>query len=203
MFWRSLVRFLRAVKGRIVAHSVNTAPSVDDSGLEEPLLNDNGENSASFVVENNYLSPLVKNILVIIGTSAIFYVSNEAYWKISTIFLSTPKPNGRGLTAAQIGYVYASTALSSVLVQVLLFTTVEAKYGFTACYRASLLVIGLALLVTPFVGWTESYTALVVELVLVQTVEGAAFLMGMTTDLLLVLPLIPCLIEDTKLFSFQ
>jgi hypothetical protein len=168
-------------------------PSNGELGPDTPLLFNPNDTSQALIPNTSIFGLLSPNLVLIIGTNAINELCAAAYNRLLIVFLSSPLPAGRELSAKEIGYVFSSTSLVGVIIQSLSFTTVERKFGFTACYRASLLFFSFACFYTPFIGVGDGPIGMWTQLVGGLSLGPYANLLASTCSLLLVF--FPCSIS--------
>jgi len=117
-------------------------------------------------------------LIIIIGTSAISHFCSSAYNKLLIDLLSSPPPVGFELSAKEIGYVWSTTAMCSIIVQFLLFTKISNSFGYAKLYTATLFVLSASWFFTPFVGGPGStgfWVQLVLSLSLRKIVDISSF----------------------------
>lgn len=176
-FWDKLIKLWRFAIG---SNSPPQSPRLE----RQPLLRN--RSSLASITNVPMSTLLTPNILLIVGTFGLFSLCMVAYNQLFPIFLSSDRPVGRGMNPEEIGYALGGAALASIAIQLMLFTTIERVFGFTWCYRFSLIAFSIAFFFTPFVGLKGGRVDLWFQIVAVLIVKSLASVLGLTCAMLLV-----------------
>jgi len=201
---RNLPTILAALRRRLWRwFTSNQSPTILEPeegtvSAQVPLLGDPASHSQIVVLETTIIRVLSVNIILIIGTLAVNELCAAGYNKLLLLLLSSLKPTGLALTTNEIAYAFSATSVASILIQSLCFTTVERRFGFTQCYRASLLLSGFCCFYTPFIRLASGPVSLWVLLIGGVSLGFLANLLASTCSLLLVL----FLWRDLIVYSF-
>jgi len=76
----------------------------------------------------------------------------------------------------EIGYALGGAALASIVMQAVLFITIEQTLGFTWCYRAGLFAFSIAFFLTPLAGLRGGQIGLWLQLIGVLILKTLASL---------------------------
>lgn len=137
-----------------------------------------------------------RNTLLLLSTYSIFQLANVSYNSLYPIFGQASPPTGRGLSPEEIGISLAFAGAATILFQIGIFGKLRDKMGNIITYRVCLAGMGLAFLLTPWVGYKHVMSGhertssgkgwLYVELGFVLLVRSLAAVGCLTSALLLV-----------------
>jgi hypothetical protein len=181
--WDAILRFWRFAIGH-----QNPTSSAEQEPERRRLLRN--RSSLASVKDLPLKTLLTKNIFLIVGTFALFSLCIVAYNQLFPLFLSSPRPAGREMEPNEIGYALSGAALASIVMQALLFTTIERIFGFTWCYRLGLFVFTIAFFLTPLIGLWGGHVGMWIQIVIVLVLKTLANVLGLTCAMLLVYLLI-------------
>lgn len=148
----------------------------------------NGSNLTSKEVLN-------RDTILLLGTYLIFQLSNISFNSLYPIFASAPTPTGRSLSPEEIGLSLSFAGIVTIVFQVGIFGKLKEKMGNRVTYRVGLFGFFLAMMMMPWVGYSDSPAPfgwgtgtvwLWLELGFVLLVKTVASVGGLTSALLLV-----------------
>lgn len=98
---------------------------------------------------------LSKTTVLVLCTYLVFQLSNISFNSLYPIFASSPAPIGRELNPSKIGVSLSAAGVATIIFQAFLFKPFKAKLGNRGTYRLSLLGMGIAMLLMPWVGYVD------------------------------------------------
>lgn len=91
------------------------------------------------------------------------------------------------MSSAELSYAFSISLVAGMRIQASTFATIEVSFGYTFCYRASLLAIGASCILTPAAGLAENQVLFWIGIVGMLTLKFVSDFYGATSALLLVL----------------
>ena len=163
-------------------------PLAAEPNEEEPLLPDSARPCSISSISAAYAGPLLSfNMVLIICTLGIFNLCTQAFTKLLTVLFSSAPPVGTGMPSNQLGYAFAASIVVCMTFQTFFFRSVERIFGYTFCYRVSILISSVAFFITPLLSLIRSRVVLWIGLVCMMTLKIVTEFFGPTSALLLVL----------------
>ncbi|EPQ62948.1 Bgt-4499 [Blumeria graminis f. sp. tritici] len=145
-----------------------------------------------FQIKKQFLN---RDILFLLASYFGFQLSNVSYNSLYPIFASSLEPDGRNLSVKEIGLSIAFSGLIAIVFQIGIFGKLKARLGNKNTFRAGLLLLSTAMMLTPWVGyrnssppihWGTGATWLWIELGLVLFLKTFAAVGGLSSALLLI-----------------
>lgn len=189
--------FLQETHGQIVSRRHRSSPlrgwlkclqcpSTTSHGLDEndPLLPPSPPPLSN--PSNSTTNSLSRNILLVIGTLGLFNLCTQAYLKMLTVFFSSARPLGPGMSPDQLGYAFAAAIIACMVFQASCFKPIEGGFGYIWCYRSSFAISCVAFFLTPLIGLIKERVVLWIGLVSMLVLKIVTEFFGPTCALLLV-----------------
>ncbi|TQS38113.1 hypothetical protein Golomagni_01388 [Golovinomyces magnicellulatus] len=136
-----------------------------------------------------------RETVTLLATYLIFQLSNVSYNSLYPIFVSEAEPTGRNLSVKTIGLSLSLSGLIAIVFQLSCFGKLKEKIGNIATYRAGLFLLFFSLMITPWIGYSDSAPPfgwgsgrvwLWAELGFVLSIKTIASVAGLASALLLI-----------------
>lgn len=140
------------------------------------------------VEEVPYREIMVPQMVALMGTYAVFNLSNIAFNSLYPIYTAAPRPTGRELSPKEIGLSLGFAGAVAILFQAFMFNQMHDRFGNVWCYRSAFFGFAIAFLGMPLVGISASSTKawIWVELSLALLVKSVSAVGGLTCAMLLI-----------------